>query len=54
MSIAKYMMEGITLSTLINAKPWAHFNGHDAAKRANCVEVVYEEDQKFDYAIRLD
>jgi hypothetical protein len=52
----------------IGSKPWAHFNGADAAERARAVEEVYEKvhghkcyglrpwraDQKFDYAIRLD
>jgi hypothetical protein len=52
----------------IGSKPWAHFNGVDAAERAKAVEVVYEkvhgikcqgmapwrEGQTFDYAIRLD
>ncbi|ULL17504.1 hypothetical protein DVH26_25460 [Paenibacillus sp. H1-7] len=52
----------------ISSKPWAHFNGPDAAERAKPAEKVYEQvhgclyrgirpwrdDQKFDYAIRLD
>lgn len=52
----------------IGTKPWAHFHGQDAAERAKAVEEVYvqvhgykcngirpwREDQKFDYAIRLD
>jgi hypothetical protein len=52
----------------IGTKPWAHFYGSDGVERAKAVESVFElvhgykcrgtkpwrEDQKFDYAIRLD
>ena len=66
--IAKAVQDAGGTMVRAGSKPWAEFNGPDAAVRAKAVETIFEqvhgyactglrpwrEDQRFDYTIRLD